>query len=133
MQRWITLGLVGAFLAATACGEDAVRRPLSIDVMGLSSLAETLVIQLFPGGSPACSGVTMATIRNLDAPIRLVWVRADGEERRLSAPVVDAEVVTVTAHSEDGAGAVLQLGCQEVNYLDIESPEVEIALSAVAP
>ncbi len=133
MQRWITLGLAGAFFAASGCGEDVVRRPLSIDVVGLSGLAETLVIQMFPGGSPACSGVTAATVRNLDAPIRLVWTRADGGERRLAAPAVDDEVVTVTAHSEDGAGIVLQLGCQEVNYLDIESPEVEIALSAVAP
>lgn len=137
MRRWTTLGLeclvAASVCASVGCGDDVILRPLSVDIQGLSSGAEVLIVQLIPGSqAPTCSQVSAANVTSFGAPIRLMWSRTEGGERRLAAPNVEADRVTVIAHSEDASGALLQLGCQEIDYLDIESPEVEIALMSLS-
>ena len=131
MLRWITVALLG--VATAGCGDETVRRPLSIDVQGLSSRAERLIVQLSPGDELTCGQVNAANVTGLNLPIQLVWTRSSSAARRLTAPDIDDDAVTVASHSEDAAGAVLQLGCVEVDFLDIESPEVEIVLMSVGP
>ena len=117
-------------MSALGCGEDPRFRPLIIDVQGLSALADFLIIQLLPApNAPSCGQVNEANVNSLQAPIRLVWTRTSSSARELAAPSIEADTVTVVAHTETGAGAVLQLGCRQVDYLDIESPEIEIILS----
>ena len=132
LWRKIAHGLVATVITLAACGDETRLRPLSLDIQGLSSRASLMVIQLVPGSdAPACATVNAMNVNGLDAPIRLVWVRTDESEKMpLAAPDVETENLTVIVHAEDAAGAVIQLGCREVNYLDLESPEVEILLTA---
>ena len=128
----LAANLAAVGLTAAGCGDDAVLRPLSIDIQGLSSRAQVLVVQLIPGPSaPTCAQVNATNVTSLNAPIRLVWSRSSDEERRLVAPDLAATRVTVVAHSEDAIGTLLQMGCRVVDYLDIESPEVEIPLASI--
>lgn len=128
-------GLVLAILGALAgCGPTVVHRPLELFVGGLSGRAETLVVLIFPGpGAPACPSIQLDTVQSREAPHRAEWQRAGSEKRGLALPDVDADQLTLVAYSEDAAGAAIQLACVELEYADLESPEVSLQLSTRRP
>jgi len=121
-----------AVLSTAGCGEEALLRPMIVEVQGVSSQAERLVVKLASDASrPSCGQMDASAAQSLENALELVWLRSSGDERRLSAPTIDSENVTVIAYTEDTNGTLIQLGCLEVDYLDIESPEIEIELRSI--
>ncbi len=106
-------------------------RPLALDVQGLSGRAERLVVLVFPASSEqSCAGIDLDNVRSLDAPFSAEWVRStDGSARHLELPAIEERSVTIIAYSEDAQGMPIQLGCTEVDFVDIESPEASLRLS----
>ena len=130
--RTTAMAVAVALFTGAGCGEDVLLRPLVVDVRGISALAERLVVGFIPGDSaPQCTQVTLETVADLNAPVRLVWERSADDNRMLETGGFDSENVTVIAHTEDDVGGVIQVGCLEVEYSDIESPEVLLILSPV--
>src|SRR5688572_4105738 len=124
MRAWLLV------LPLLGCGEELRLRPLILDVQGLSSRAERLVVMLFPSSTGQSGvGVDLENVRSLSAPISAEWNRAEGSERSFEFPPIDERSVTVVAYSEDAQGMPIQFGCTEVEYVDIESPEATLRLS----
>jgi hypothetical protein len=117
-------------LVLLSCGEDVRLRPLVLDVQGLSSRAERLVVMLFPGTEEqTCVGLDLSNVNALSAPFMAEWVRAQGGERRFEFPSIEERAVTIVAYSEDAQGMPIQLGCTQIDFVDIESPEATLRLS----
>jgi hypothetical protein len=124
MRAWPLVALL------FACGEDLRLRPLVLDVQGLSSRAERLVVMLFPSSTgQTCVGLDLTNVETLAAPIVAEWNRAEGTERSFELPAVEERSVTIVAYSQDAQGMPIQFGCTEIDYVDIESPEASLRLS----
>lgn len=125
MRAWPALAVL------FACGGDVRLRPLALDVQGLSGRAERLVLLIFPESSgQTCSGVDLATVPGLEAPLRAEWTRSiDGDQRKFELPPIEERSITVIAYSEDAQGMPIQFGCTQIDYADIESPEASLRLS----
>jgi hypothetical protein len=118
------------FGCVVACGPEVVLRPLELEIGGLSSRAEVLVVQLYPGSAGrTCDGVGLGSVKGLTAPYMSSWNRS-AADRKLVLPDVEEDRVTVIVYSEDATGAAIQFACTEIAYEDLESPEFQIQLSA---
>jgi hypothetical protein len=131
-QRSSTIGL-SAFvvLLSLACGSDEVFRPMQVGVEGLSSQAEQLVLMVFPGSDNIrCGSVSLATVGGLPSPeIEARWLRSSGAPRRFDLGSVDQDRLSLVVYSEDSDGRIVQFGCREVDYSELEVPEIQIRLS----
>ncbi len=124
--------MMASGLGLGGCGEDPALRPMSVDVQGLSALAERLVVVFVTGDdAPLCTQVSLDNVTTYIGEVELVWERASNADRFLEAGNFETDQLTVLAYTEDAGGAVIQVGCRQVDYLDIESPEVEVTLSVV--
>lgn len=114
-----------------ACGGREVRRPLDLRLGGLSVRADRLVLLLvLASDGLACDDVTPETAQGLDAVHRAEWVRSDdAEARTLVLPDVGEEAMTVVAYAEDADGDVIQVACSQIEYADLESPDISLQLS----
>ncbi|MBI4818578.1 MAG: hypothetical protein HY791_20085 [Deltaproteobacteria bacterium] len=99
-----------------ACG-GAESRGLSIEVRGLSARAETLVVGLFPDASQSCTGVSLASVATIKAPLERRWERSSGAPRTLEFDeTIEAEKVTLVAYSLTAEAQPLQYLCHVVEY-----------------
>jgi hypothetical protein len=104
-----------------------------LDIQGLSARAVELTVMLFPGSdAPVCADLILEQVPSLTSPMTRTWTRATDEERSLVFDSILEDRVVVVAYSEDETGAPIQLGCVEIDYLDLESPEASVRLSARA-
>ena len=125
---WLGAGLV---FAGAACGGPTVHRPLELFVGGLSGQAVKLVVLVFPESTgQTCAGLSSANIQAVSAPIRAEWVRGEDVARGLALEAVDEGRITLVAYSEDEAGQAIQFVCEQVEYAELESPDLSIQLSA---
>lgn len=129
MPRVRLVLLVIGLLSLAACGPTVARRPLFLDIAGVSGDAEKLVVKLVDGEKDvACTAVTLETAPSVAADQELVWVRSSGAERVLSFDEVDLESFTLLVYTEDAQMVPIQLACQELTYADIEIPDRTIEL-----
>lgn len=127
-MRWLVL----AALSLSGCG-DLLLRPLELTISGVSGRAERLTIGVYPESSgQTCQGVGLGTVQRLTPPNVYVWQRGQ-MERATTLPSVEEEGLTIVAHTEDADGRPLQFVCAEIDYADLEAPEVQLQLSARVP
>lgn len=118
-------------LFVCGCGPQTVHRPIELFISGLSGRADSLVVLIFVESERStCGDVTLDTVQDLDSKRRVQWQR--GEGRGLALPEVDEGAVVLVAFSEDAGGTAIQFVCTQIDYADIESPDVTIELSARA-
>lgn len=130
MGRRLALALLLGGLGL-ACGPRTIHRPVELFVGGLSGRAAALVVLVFPeSAGVGCVDVSLATVQTLDAPTRAEWRRAEMPERGLQLEATDEGEITVVVYAEDEVGAAIQLACRQVDYADLEVPEISLQLSA---
>ncbi len=127
-MRWVVL----AVLSVSGCG-DLLLRPLELTISGVSGRAERLVIGVYPESSgQTCEGVGLGTVQALTPPNVYVWQRGQ-MERTTTLPSVEEEGLTIVVYTEDANTAPIQFVCEEIDYADLEAPEVQLQLSARVP
>lgn len=128
VARWAWLV---AICLTWACGPRLLFRPLDLEVQGLSSRAERLVVLVFPEETgQRCAELSLEGAPALTAPISFVWERSSEAPRQAEFPDIEGMTVTVVAYSEDASGTPIQFACDEIDYADVESPEITLTLSA---
>lgn len=122
----------GAWLGALllfGCGE-LILRSLDLSIEGLSGRAARLVIGVYPQSlSPGCRDLELDNVKALEPPVVYVWERGQ-PDRRVTLEPVEEEGLMILVYSEDDQGAPIQFGCREIAYKDLETPEVQLQLSA---
>lgn len=127
MRRWVLAGWL-----LSGCG-DLLLRPLELTISGVSGRAERLVIGVYPESSgQTCEGVGLGTVQALTPPTRYVWQRGE-MERNTTLPAVEEEGLTIVVYTEDVNATAIQFVCEEVDYADLEAPELQLQLSARVP
>ncbi len=126
------MGLLAA-LGLAGCGADAPKRPIALDVQGLSARAAALVVKLFaPPGRLGCVSLTPAALPGAVATDEARWDRASGDARALGLDAVEALDVTIAAYALDAEGAVMQTACSEYTFAQlglVPGGEVTLVLS----
>lgn len=127
----LALALAAAVAGGVGCGGRHAYRSLAVDVEGVSRLAESLVLAVFPKSTgQMCAAISLSNVASLSAPISARWTR--GAERSLSVPEVDEDDVVVVVYTEDAAGKAIQLACVDVRWADIQDGLLSLRLSEVA-
>lgn len=128
--------LLSVFVVISSCGTSAYRT-LNVDVQGLSGRAEALEVLVLDGqGAPNCSEIRLDNVVAIGASgaswatQSRRWTRASGASRSLTFEPISASHVVVVAFTTDEAARPLQIACAEVDYSELESPEVTLHLSA---
>jgi hypothetical protein len=123
--RPAALAPVLALLGLAACGPGLARRPLVVELEGLSARADTLVVKMFPESTgQTCQGVSVRTAPSLGAPHFAQWTRGGGE-RRLELPEIDDERLTLIAYGLR-TGEAIQFACREVSFSDIGELDIGV-------
>jgi hypothetical protein len=117
-------------LSLVACGDKFVYRPLEVDIDGVSSDAQKLILKAFPGSSgQTCAGVGLSTVEGLTTPYVSTWTRGVDADRKLSLPKINDATVTVVVYTENMDGTAIQFVCSSVSYPDIETGIITIRLN----
>jgi hypothetical protein len=122
MAAWLVSG----------CG-DLILRPLDLTISGVSGRAEKLVIGVYPKSSgQTCQGVGLGNVQSLSPPTLYIWQRGQ-MDRATTLPPVEEEGLTIVVYTEDANATPIQFVCEEIDYADLEAPEVQLQLSTRVP
>lgn len=108
-----------------------VFRLVEVDLQGVSAAAAAVEIRFISrDGGPGCAAVDSDTVLAFEAESSARWTAGD-PERSLTLPESQAGEGTLVAFTEDDTGRILQLGCRDLAYADVETPEVVVRLEPV--
>lgn len=108
-------------------GEPSVFRPVEVDLQGLSPRADVLVVAWFDGDGVDCLALQTTDVRDLAPDAESTWQSGE-EPRRLQLPESPGLEGTFVAYTQAN-GEVLQLGCRQVRFDELETPEISLLLS----
>lgn len=121
--------LSGLVLVLLACGEDIARRSIELELVGLLSSAEVVILKVLRADeAPPCEGLTPEAAAALGADQTATWIRSDGQPRSLQLPGLDESEVVIVAAVLDQNSLPIQVGCERFDFAGLERPEVEIEL-----